>query len=112
MILCAGALESPKLLMLSGIGPRQHLEDMGITPLVALEAVGDNLQDHPLLMLTVMSRKTIEEESRARNSMHGWVNAIGKTVDDQGRENTTRIQILCSDSAVAPDLVSEMALPR
>ena len=30
IVICAGAIESPKLLMLSGIGPRNHLENMGV----------------------------------------------------------------------------------
>lgn len=46
VIVCAGAIESPKLLMLSGIGPEQHLGDMGIARKHILEGVGQNLQDH------------------------------------------------------------------
>lgn len=45
IILCAGALNSPQLLMLSGIGPKQHLEDMDI-PVIRNLKVGYNLQDH------------------------------------------------------------------
>lgn len=46
VILCAGAVASPQLLLLSGIGPRQDLEALGV-PLVAdLPGVGGNLQDH------------------------------------------------------------------
>ncbi|MEM7210764.1 MAG: GMC family oxidoreductase [Pseudomonadota bacterium] len=46
VILCAGALESPKLLMLSGIGPADHLSALGIAPVIDLAGVGENLQDH------------------------------------------------------------------
>lgn len=45
VILAGGAFNTPQLLMLSGIGPRQHLEEMGIGVLVPLEGVGRNLQD-------------------------------------------------------------------
>ena len=50
VILCAGALNSPHLLMLSGIGPAGALRDIGIEPLVDLPGVGQNLQDHPIAM--------------------------------------------------------------
>lgn len=46
VLLCAGAIESPKLLMLSGVGPRGHLDDHGIGCQVDLPGVGQNLQDH------------------------------------------------------------------
>ena len=45
IILSAGALNTPQLLMLSGIGPRQELEKHGITPKIDLQGVGKNLQD-------------------------------------------------------------------
>ena len=46
VLLCAGAINSPQLLMLSGLGPKEHLAEQGITTLVDLPAVGQNLQDH------------------------------------------------------------------
>ena len=47
VILCAGAIQSPQLLMLSGIGPKEHLQEMNIPLVVDLPGVGQNLQDHP-----------------------------------------------------------------
>ena len=46
VILSGGAINSPQLLMLSGVGPADHLKNVGITPLVDAKAVGRNLQDH------------------------------------------------------------------
>ncbi|MGW8203581.1 GMC family oxidoreductase [Sphingomonas bisphenolicum] len=47
IILCAGATNSPQLLMLSGIGPQAHLREMGINVVHHLPGVGQHLQDHP-----------------------------------------------------------------
>ena len=52
VIVCAGAVGTPRLLMLSGIGPAGHLRDLGIRVAAGLPAVGANLQDHPLTMVT------------------------------------------------------------
>ncbi|MGE4410665.1 MAG: GMC family oxidoreductase [Sphingobium sp.] len=52
VILAAGALASPGLLMRSGIGPTSHLADHGIAPVVDRPEVGANLQEHPCVMMT------------------------------------------------------------
>jgi choline dehydrogenase-like flavoprotein len=52
VILTAGAYSTPKLLMLSGIGPADHLRLHGIEPLIDLPGVGQNLQDHVVVRFT------------------------------------------------------------
>jgi len=46
VVLCAGAVNSPQLLMLSGVGPSAHLREHGLTVHADLPGVGGNLQDH------------------------------------------------------------------
>src|SRR4029077_9772188 len=49
VVLCAGAINTPRLLLLSGIGPPEDLAQLGIATVVDLPGVGRNLQDHVLL---------------------------------------------------------------
>lgn len=50
VILSCGAIQSPKVLMLSGIGPSDQLKEHGIDVLVDLPGVGENFHDHPLMI--------------------------------------------------------------
>ncbi|KXG53464.1 Glucose-methanol-choline oxidoreductase [Penicillium griseofulvum] len=49
IIIAAGVFETPKLLLLSGIGPRRELARHGIHPVITSEHVGEHLLDHPIL---------------------------------------------------------------
>ena len=60
VLLCGGAINSPQLLMLSGIGPAGHLAEHGITAKVDLAGVGSNLQDHPVVPLLWHTRGTTD----------------------------------------------------
>ena len=51
IILSAGAIGSPQLLMLSGVGPADHLAEHGIPVVRHLPGVGQNLRDHPTVHL-------------------------------------------------------------
>jgi choline dehydrogenase len=50
VIVCCGAIESPKLLLLSGIGNPEHLRALNIPVIVELPGVGENFHDHPLVI--------------------------------------------------------------
>jgi len=50
VILAAGAMGSPHLLMVSGIGPAEHLQSVGVPVRHDLPGVGENLQDHPYVV--------------------------------------------------------------
>jgi 5-(hydroxymethyl)furfural/furfural oxidase len=60
VILSAGGIQSPSILMRSGIGPAKHLESLGIPVVAPLEGVGGNLQNHPVVYLATH----IVEEAR------------------------------------------------
>jgi choline dehydrogenase len=53
VVLALGTFDTPRLLMLSGIGDPQELKRLGIRPVLALPGVGRNLQDHPLVQAVV-----------------------------------------------------------
>ncbi|CAM3826119.1 GMC family oxidoreductase [Mucilaginibacter galii] len=60
VILSAGALASPKILMLSGIGPEAHLDHMDIDVVADIPGVGKNLQDHVQVPLIYQTKKQAE----------------------------------------------------
>lgn len=68
VILSAGAYGSPQLLMLSGIGPAEHLATHGIEVLLPLQGVGQNLQDH---ITVVLSYRCLEPHAAMGLSMYG-----------------------------------------
>jgi len=70
VILAASSINSPKLLMLSGIGPADHLKEHGITPIVDRSGVGQNLQDHLELYIQMASKQPV--------SLYKYWNLIGK----------------------------------
>jgi choline dehydrogenase len=57
LLLCGGAVGSPQLLLLSGIGPSGHLRDLGIPVHHELPGVGQNLRDHPNVRVPVKVKK-------------------------------------------------------
>jgi choline dehydrogenase len=75
VVLTAGAIGSPQLLQLSGIGPGALLRQHGITPVVDLPGVGENLQDH-LQIRAVFKVKGVKTLNTLANSWWGKA-AIG-----------------------------------
>ncbi|QIS21913.1 GMC family oxidoreductase [Nocardia terpenica] len=58
VLLSGGSINSPQLLLLSGIGPAAHLRETGIDVLVDLPGVGENLHDHPVTPMLWFTRAT------------------------------------------------------
>jgi len=72
VILSASAINSPVLLMRSGIGPAAHLAEQGIAPLIDRPGVGQNLQDHLELYIQVASKQPV--------SLYKYWNIWGKAL--------------------------------
>ena len=65
IILSAGAVASPQILMLSGIGPKDHLNDKGIEIIHHSQGVGQNLADHPQILVTWKTKPEIDLDALA-----------------------------------------------
>lgn len=90
VIVCGGAIGSPQILMLSGIGPADHLREHGIEVRVDLPAVGKNLHDHLFVPLTYRS-PTSRHRGTARHFFGGMLQEyflgdgwFGRTVFEAG----------------------------
>ena len=83
VIICAGAVDSPKLLMLSGLGDSEKLQHQGIAPLRHLPGVGRNLQDHLAVSYFYRANcRTLNDDfnslpSLARTTMRYLINRSG-----------------------------------
>ena len=90
IVLSAGGLASPQLLILSGVGPAGHLAEVGIPVVQDLPGVGQNLRDHPLVYVDAVLNPEFSSDfsgsriqtllryttagSPLRNDMHVYVN--------------------------------------
>ncbi|HEX5478543.1 MAG TPA: GMC family oxidoreductase N-terminal domain-containing protein [Dehalococcoidia bacterium] len=61
VVLAAGAIHTPPILVRSGIGPRETLERLGIAETTALEGVGQHMQDHPAIGPTLEPKEGIAD---------------------------------------------------
>lgn len=77
VIVSAGAIDTPKLLMLSGIGPAEHLTEVGVDVLVDSPGVGSHLQDHPEAVIQWEAKQPMVEDST-----QWWEIGLFAQVDD------------------------------
>ena len=107
VILCAGTIGSPQLLMLSGIGPAEHLRSLGIPVVRDLPGVGQNLQDHPRVAVTWESKKPLgltpaEGDQAARDYGRDRTGPLTSTGVGAGAFVRTRPQEKTPDVQVIP----------
>ena len=77
VIVSAGTIGSPQLLMLSGIGDSEHLEKVGVKPLHHLPEVGRNLQDHLLLPVSFDTPSPLSLNLAELNKVSTWWQYLG-----------------------------------
>jgi choline dehydrogenase len=71
VVLAAGTVGTPQLLMLSGIGPADHLEDLGIEVVADLPGVGANLHDHPMCGVVYESARPVPPGANNHGEVQG-----------------------------------------
>ena len=94
-ILSGGAIASPQILMLSGVGPRDHLSSLGIETLHNLPGVGQNLRDHPM----VAAHFRVKPEYLG-DPESPW-SQVGLRYTSEGSPNTNDIQVIAGWFATA-----------
>ena len=108
VLLCGGAVNSPHLLLLSGIGPGAQLREHGIDVVADLGGVGQRLQDHPAVPMIWYTRGTTDlvEFSNVRNLLRWKARGTGplaSTVGEGGGFLRTR------EDLAAPDMQYHVA---
>ena len=107
VVLSGGTYNSPQLLMLSGIGPAEHLREMGIEPLVDLPGVGRNLSEHASFFIHYRTKgpisllKDLRYDKVALNLFRWWFLGNGPFAD-QG--TTSHAQVRTRAELERPDI--------
>ncbi|RXJ01346.1 choline dehydrogenase [Anaerobacillus alkaliphilus] len=73
VILAGGAINTPQLLQLSGVGNADHLRSLGIKPVVDLPGVGENLQDHLEIYIQHACPLPVSEQPNLNKAKMPWI---------------------------------------
>jgi len=82
VVLCAGTINTPQILMLSGIGPKASIEEVGLEVVLDLPGVGQNLQDHPGVPLIYGVKDPAETRFGFRTHVRYSSDVPGAATDD------------------------------
>ncbi|KAI8942906.1 hypothetical protein NX059_000945 [Plenodomus lindquistii] len=105
-ILCAGAIDTPKLLLLNGIGPKDELEALGIKVKSNLPGVGKHLQDHVLAFMTVEVDGTSNERYAFESNQERMAEAEAAWEKDKSGAFALSHSVLWGGFLKHPDLQS------
>ena len=97
IILSAGAVASPQLLMLSGVGPADHLRELGVPVVHDLPGVGKNLRDHPLAPVRLSVRDNVNLDQNGPRLQLG----LRYTADGSPDRNDMQILLSAFSSPMA-----------
>ncbi|KAI5927601.1 glucose-methanol-choline oxidoreductase-like protein [Camillea tinctor] len=100
VVLTAGALNSPQLLLLSGIGPREHLNQNNIPVVKDLPGVGKNLQDHCFGAVAIIVKDNNNENFQQAPTPMGWFKVPSLVKSDEFKELSIDTQKYLSKSDV------------
>ena len=110
IIVTAGALRSPQLLQVSGIGDTEHLQALGIDAVAELPAVGENLHDHPTLKVPYLLNESISMANigMLRKAKTGLQWLLTKKGDGSWNHFDANMFIRTSASLDEPDIQVQM----
>jgi choline dehydrogenase len=105
--LSAGAINSPAILMRSGIGARAQLEQLGITPQVELPGVGENLLDHLFVLIHATPTPGVPHDPEVTNPV-----GVRYTAGGSGEFNDMQLYVLnFFDRSLAPGFAEDLKFP-
>lgn len=82
VVLAAGAVGSPEILLRSGIGPTDHLRELGIDTVVNLPGVGENLHDHPVTAVVHRATAPLPDSTGNHTEVLGLLASDGGPIPD------------------------------
>jgi len=114
VLLCAGSIQSPQLLELSGIGRPEVLEGCGVPVLHALPGVGESLQDHLQVRMTYKCTRPITINDIMQNPVRRWAAGLRYLLTHRGLLSTTSSTVHAltrsESGAQRPDIKIQIAL--
>ena len=99
VVLSAGALHSPAILMRSGVGPAPHLRDLGIPVVHDLPGVGQNLKEHPSVVLLALPKDDVIVSGHPLQQM-----GLRFTATGSDEENDMQMYMWSQDAEFTPQL--------